>query len=403
VGLALAGFLVVIGLTGSVTVFFPELDPWLNADLIYVKPQGQALDPLEVLSKVQAADPRAHIYGIHFPKSPEHAMSGYAEGVIDPTSGVMRRVDYDQFYVNQYTGEVIGTREWGALPFERKNVFTFVYFLHYALVLPEFLGEVFMGVVALIWACDCIVGFLLTLPRRARASKKDMGFLARWKPSWLIKTRVGTNRFVFDSHRAVGLWLWLVLCMFAVSGFSFNLPTVYSAVLNKVTHYSDADVHAELPKPLTSPPITWREAKILSEKYMAEQAAANSFEIVRPYSLTYRREKGIYVYKVISSRDLTIYGETSVSLDATTGKLITVEVPTGHRAANTFTAWIKALHQATVFGFVYRAFASLVGLLTAGLAITGFLIWFRKSRARQRVRGKSAHLSADVAPAGQRT
>jgi uncharacterized iron-regulated membrane protein len=226
------------------------------------------------------------------------------------------------------------------------------------------------------------VGFLLTLPRPARGARRGSGFWSRWRPAWTIHLHGGANRLVFDWHRAAGLWLWLVLLMVAVSGFSFNLPTVYSAVMSRLTSYSDTEVHPVLPQPLVAPAVGWREAERLARAYMADLAAARGFAVERPYGLTYRREKGIYVYRVVSSRDLTNYGDTSVSLDATTGRLVAATVSTGDNAGNTFTSWIKALHQATVFGLPYRIFVSLLGLATAGLAVTGVLIWTRKWRAR---------------------
>ena len=382
VGLALAAFLVVIGLTGSITAFFPDLDPWLNPDLMTVEPRGERLDTLEVLFRLQAQDPKAHLYGVFYPKGPRDTVSAYAEGAIDPKTGFEGPIAYDQVFADPFTGERVGSRHWGDWPFERKNVFTFIYFLHYSLVLPEFLGEVFMGIVALIWAGDCIVGFLLTLPRRAHGARRGVGFLRRWRHAWTIHLHGGVNRFVFDWHRAAGLWLWLVLLMFAVSGFSFNLPTAYSAVMSRLTKYSDTEMSPTLPEPLVAPAVGWREAERLGRGYMSEQAAMLGFAVERPYGLIYRREKGIFIYRVVSSRDLTIYGDTSVSLDAMTGRLVAVEVSTGDNAGNTFTSWIKALHQATVFGLPYRIFVSVIGVVTAGLAITGVLIWNRKRRAR---------------------
>lgn len=394
VGLALAGFLVVIGLTGSVTAFFPDLDPWLNPELMTVEPRGERLDTLDVLLRLQAQDPDAHIFSVHYPKGPRGTVSAYAEPAIDPKTGSEASIAYDQVFADPYTGDRVGSRLWGDWPLERKNVFTFLYFLHYSLVLPEFLGEVFMGIVALIWAGDCIVGFLLTLPRPAHGARRGTGFWTRWRPAWTIHMHGGVNRFVFDWHRAAGLWLWLVLLMVAVSGFSFNLPSVYAAVMSRLTSYADTEVHPALPEPLLSPAIGWREAETLGRRYISEQAAARGFSVVRPYGLTYRREKGIYVYRVVSSRDLTIYGDTSVSLDATTGRLVTVTVSTGDNVGNTFTSWIKALHQATVFGLPYRIFVSVLGIVTAGLAVTGVVLWNRKRRSRARRRVQAA---SDVA------
>ena len=64
-----------------------------------------------------------------------------------------------------------GERRFGNFSFERKDLIAQIYFLHYALVLPELTGALVMGIVALIWACDCFVGLYLTLPAGGRGAQ----------------------------------------------------------------------------------------------------------------------------------------------------------------------------------------------------------------------------------------
>jgi len=409
VGLGLAGFLVIIGLTGSVIVFFPELDRWVNSELITVEPRGKVIDELALRERLQAQDPRSHVYYIHFLNEPTEAFYAYTEGAIDPATGDPFHISYDEVMANPYSGERLGQRHWGDLSFERKDLITFLYFLHYSLVLPEALGETFMGIVALIFAFDCFVGFYLTLPRRVRRNDAESTrlvhfgrFLKKWKLSWLVERGAGTNRLVFDWHRASGLWVWPMLLVFATSGVALNLPGAYSAVMSKVLHYVDNDVAPELEEPLVAPAVSWTKAKELGEKYMAEAATAHGFTINRPTALIYRRQKGTYDYRVHSSRDLVRYGATSVMIDATTGALRSVEIPTGHLSGNTATNWLNALHQAMVFGLPYRIFVSAMGLLLTALAATGVLIWWRKRNQRLRslrlrsVEGAQTRATADA-------
>jgi uncharacterized iron-regulated membrane protein len=395
VALTLALFLVVIGLTGSIIVFFPELDRWVNADLVAVEPRGEAMDVLDLRNKLAGEDPDAHIYFVHFLTSPDESFSAYAEGAIDPKTGEAKTIGYDEVFADPYTGDWLGERHWGDISLERKDLMTFLYFLHYSLVLPEALGESFMGIVAFVFALDCFVGFYLALPRLRRARQGDkpggalskaanrtVDFFRRWKPSWLIETKAGTNRLVFDTHRAGGLWVWPMLLVFALSGVALNLPQTYSAVMGKVLHLVENDTLPDLEKPLTDPAVGWREALTLGRKYMAETAAAHGFEVKYPTALVYRREQGVYEYRVYSSRDLVRYGVTGVMVDGQDGSLRSVEIPTGHLSGNTFTNWINALHQAMVFGLPYRIFVSAMGLVLVTLTITGVLIWLRKRRAR---------------------
>ena len=378
VGLALAAFLVIIGLTGSIIIFFEDLDEWANPDLRLVTPSGHHKDFLELREKFQKDEPQAHFYAIRFPEHVNDAMYFYTEPAIDPVTGEELSIDHDQVYANPYTGERLGQRMWGDFSLERKDWFTFLYFLHYSLVLPETFGEIFMGIVALVWAFDCFVGLYLTFP-----SSTNIGasFWQRWKQAWKVKTTAGSNRLVYDWHRASGLWIWPVLLLFAWSGFSFNMPRVYTAVMSQITNIENNDALPKLDTFMTNPAIDWRQALALGEKYMAEQAKEQGFTINRPSMLLYRRETGIYDYRVNSSRDVRTrqdYGYTSVAIDAMTGELRQVQVPTGQLAGNTFTTWIKSLHTAAIFGWPLKIFNCIVGLLVVALTITGVWLWLRK-------------------------
>lgn len=385
-GLALASFLIVIGATGSVIAFFPELDRWANPHLLTVTPDGPMLDPLQLRERMQTLDPHSHVYYVHVPE-PGESFSAYVEGAIDPTAGEAYAIGYDEVFANPHTGERLGTRQWGDFSLQSKDWFSQLYFLHYSLVLPEALGEGFMGIVALLWALDCLVAIVLTLPRRGtRTSAVGVarrGWWRRWMPAWKLRLDAGAARAVFDWHRASGLWLWPMLLVFAWSGFALNLPSTYQAVMQRLVPIEDVEHLPELPAPLVPPPIGWHEALALGRRYMAEQALQHGFEVQRPWAMIYRRGSGTWHYRVLSSRDVARYGQTSVAIDATTGELRGVAIPTGHRSGDTFTTWIKALHMAMVFGMPMRVFVSACGVLVVALTVTGVLVWWRKRRTRR--------------------
>jgi uncharacterized iron-regulated membrane protein len=382
-GWVLACFLVIIGATGSVISFFPQLDNWANPELLKSAPRSdvQTLDPLVLRAAMEALDPKAHVYSVHFPL-PGESFSAYVEGRIDPKSGGKHDIGYDEVFADPYTGERLGTRQWGSFSFERKDWFTQLYFLHYSLVLPEELGEGFMGVVALFWAFDCVIALALTLPRRG-GKNSPRGYWQRWLPAWKPKLAAGANRATFDWHRASGLWLWPMLLVFAWSGFALNLPSVYEKVMSQIVQVDNIDHPPKLARPLESPAVGWTQALALGERYMREQAERHGFEIERPWGLIYRRETGTWYYRVRSSRDVVRFGATSVAIDAQTGAFKGVAIPTGHRSGDTFTSWIKALHMGMVGGVPMQLFVSACGLLVVVLSLTGVAISIRKMRTRR--------------------
>jgi hypothetical protein len=54
--------------------------------------------------------------------------------------------------------------------------------------------------------------------------------------------------------------------LFARSGFCFNVPRGYTAVMSKITHIEDNNALPKLDTPLTNSAIDWRQAVSLGER-----------------------------------------------------------------------------------------------------------------------------------------
>jgi uncharacterized iron-regulated membrane protein len=402
VGLVLALLLVIIGATGSVIAWFDPLDEFVNPHLRHVEPMGERLPALRIREIVEAQDPRSSVYFFRFPEAADESWRAFVTGRVDPVTGAAAQLDYDEVFANPYTGERLGQRLWGDFSLQPKDLVTQIYFLHYSLVLPEALGTGILGWVALIWALDCVFALVLTFPlMRHVGGASGRGWWSRWKSAWGIKWSAGTNRVVFDVHRAASLWIWAMLLVFAISGFALNLPGMYEAGLKRVTDFQDIEEQTASKAPLPVPAIGWDEGLRLARQYMSEQAAAHDFTVVRPLAFTYRRGKGAYFYRVVSDRDLGKQGKTTIGIDGTTGKLMGIEIPTGQNAGNTLTSWATSLHMAAVGGWLWRICVSLLGLAVMALSITGVAIYLRKRQSRRRqVRTSQGSTSASAMQAG---
>lgn len=387
VGLVLAALLIIIGATGSVIAWFDPLDEFVNPQLRHVEPQGERLSPLRIRELVEAQDPKSSVYFFRFPRDPHESWRGFATGRVDPATGKAAVLDYDEVFANPYTGERLGQRLWGNFSLERADLLTQIYFLHFSLVLPEALGTSVLGWVAFVWALDCLFALVLTFPlMRHVGGGNGRGWWSRWRAAWGIKWSAGTNRAVFDVHRAMSLWIWVLLLVFAISGFALNLPAVYEAALEKVTRFQDIEEHFAPASPLTTPPIGWNQALRLAQQHMADQAKSHNFTVERPLAFTYRRAKGAYFYRVASDRDLGDQGKTTIGIDGTTGELMGIELPTGDNAGNTLTSWATSLHMAMVGGWIWRLCVTVLGLGIVVLSMTGVMIFVRKRQSREKTK-----------------
>jgi uncharacterized iron-regulated membrane protein len=395
-GLSLALFLAVAGFTGIFLSWIDELEVATAPELHLSSPPSPNAEPMDVLTlrdQVLARYPDASVDFVPLEIEPGRNLRLHLHW-IDPKTGLEREdgPGWDDLFIDPYTGEERGRREWGDIGQGVKNLMPFVYRLHYSFALGDWAMLVF-GIAALVWVLDCFVGFYLTLPTRTRRRSgappaiNRQSWFARWKPSWLIRWKASRYKLNFDLHRAGGLWLWPILLVFAWSSVSFNLPQVYVPVMKQFGAEDARETYlaALLPAARHDPRLNFQQA-LERGKTLAREESARAGLALRPEGETYLwhvPEAGSYVYGFTTSADISKHGMgTSVVFDSNTGKLTSVQIPTGVNAANTVTTWISALHTAHVGGLPWRIAVSVIGALVTMLTVTGIVIWMRKRGGR---------------------
>ncbi len=397
VGLSMAGFLLMAGVTGSLLAWNDELDAFIRPDLFLATPptpEAKMLDPFILRGLVQDAYPTSLAAVVPFQREAGHSSIFRIYPRHDPATGKAGASVADQVFVNPYTGAILGDRKWGDLTQGTKNLMPFIYRLHYSLALGV-IGSYVFGVVALLWTLDCFVGACLTFParrkKRIRSAKeviqspiREASWLRRWWSSWLIRWHGGSYKVNFDLHRAGGLWLWMMMLVLAWSSVSFNLPEVYNPVMKGLfaVQPDSRDVNSMV-LPKLQPVLDWQDAHRVGRTLMAQQAHQHGFQILHEDILMHDSRKNIYRYDVKSDRDIrTEGGNTRITFDADSGALRSVWLPTGAAAGDTIRMWLTSLHMAEVWGLPMKIFICLTGLGTALLSVTGFIIWWKKRRAK---------------------
>lgn len=385
VGLAMAAFLVVAGLTGSMMAFYPELDALLNPELLVAQRPADGsppLDPFVLRDRLLEQLPRD--------KAKE------VRGVlleVDPDRTANYWVDGRETFVDPYSGKIVGSREFGSIREGKKSFLTFLYELHFTLGIGD-VGAFLFGCVALLWTLDCFVGAYLTFPPASRGDEQRARkpWLVRWLPAWLLKTSK-LFALVFTWHRASGLWLWLMFLVFAWSAVALNLGEVYEPVMETVFGAAP-DPWKQLPKlpsPREEPRLSLREAHQHARAAMATEARERGFAVHRELSLHYDPARGTYSYGVDSSLDISErLAETHLVIDGDTGKKLLFVEPIGKNTGSQISAWLIALHFGSlrIFGITYRWFVCVLGVVVAALSVTGVWIWWEKRSGRKR-RAKS--------------
>ncbi len=380
VGLSLAAFLIVVGLTGSALVFQHELDAWLNPSLFKSESFAEPLAVQELITRVESSDPRSYATYVAFPETPGDS----AMVRLSPRPGfTVDDLGYTEAYTNPGTGEVLGRRHWGSCCFERENLVPWIYRLHYTLHMPGRLGSWLIGSVALLWSIDCLIGLYLTFPRRSP-------FFARWWKAWKVKTSAGTPRMTFDLHRATGLWLWGVLLVLAISGVYFNLNReVFRPV---VEAFSEATPYPfETRSDLQIMPgqqlIDFDTALASAGREAARLGWTNSVRgVAFSESLAYY---SIY-YQPFDDIRAGMSGPL-VYVDARDGAIVDKRVPLSGTAADVIYSLQFPVHSGQIAGLPGRLVIFLAGVVTALLSVTGVMVWARRTLRTASCTIRTAH------------
>jgi len=381
-GLAMALFLVIEGLTGSMLAFNAQLTKLFNPRLFVVSPKPGAapLDPATLAARVSQLVPQARM--AYFARVRDDQVVLRCSSVADPVTGKPYDIGFGYLVLDPYTGEELGRlKEGGYSEGFLPNVMPFIYSLHTSLALGATGGWI-LFVVAVVWSVDCFVGFYLTLPTSLRR------FWPRFGRAWQVKWGGGAFRLNFDLHRAGGLWLWPLLLVFAWS--SVNLVDhlgVYEWVMGRLFDYEGTStwITKFYPHhPIGEPKLNWQAAQTAGDKLIREQAASEGFKVVKPVSLNFFGYSGRYNYSVQTNRLFPRDRLATVFFDANSGVFASTLETRTERLGNTVSNWLRALHMITdpVDYLAYRVVVFIVGLGIAMLSVTGIYIWWRKRRAR---------------------
>lgn len=360
-GLFVGALLVVFGLTGSILVFWQEIDDWLNPALLTVDvpPLGQdAYRPLgEMLAAaLQAALPGSRITQVYGAPIRERVVAVYVE---HPSKAWAR------IFVDPYRAKVIGLRSYGAAEWVPSSFMDLVFALHYTLFIGE-TGVTLAAIAALLLILSLLTGIIVWWPR-----------LGQWRQAFVIKWPTTPFRFLFDLHKTVSLYLCLVLGAVLLSGIDMNMngPYVWVVQLFSPATRGPAQAPQSMPVPGLAP--------IGAERAVAITTATYPDGVLSGVAMP-DGETGVYVVGRRHVPGLSAFwSERTVAIDQYSGAILDVRDPTTRRSAGeTFLDWQWPLHSGQAFGMTGRLLVFLSGLACPVIYVTGLLMWWRKRKSR---------------------
>jgi uncharacterized iron-regulated membrane protein len=342
VGVALAPLLCVLGVTGAILVFQPEVEDATNAALTRVDPRGLPL-PLAELGRRLAGDfGGAELSEVVFPGRPDRA-----DRVVLALPGGADTA----LFVDPYTAAVRGAThaEWtlGA-----------VHRLHTKLAVNG--GSAVVGWTAAGLLFLCVSGLTL------------------WWPGKIFSVvRTGSRRRVlFHLHNALGFWAWGGLLVLGATGVAIHWGEGTLVLAARATGVS-------IPPPFPRPGARCAPERSLDpDRLLALASAAAPGARVTWLDLGAPGSTPIRV-AMKYPEDHTPAGRTNVFLDRCSGAVVSRvssrEAPVAYRAVR---MWNRELHTGDILGWPTRVLAALASLSLPLVATTGPLLWLSRRRRR---------------------
>ena len=367
-GLTLGAMLAVVGLTGSLIVFWQPIDAALNPAL-FEQSAGctegtyRPLDELIVAGN-SAAPANGQLRSLFYP-NPERRLFTATYHV--PVPGADWNDRYSVF-IDPCSGAVTGTRfldsqlrPWGGPLIKVINR------IHTSLLLNFpglWLGNHLLSFGSVLLIASIVIGIYLWWPRNGR-----------WKNALKFKRNAGIERFNYDLHKTVGISAGLLLLISLFSGIHMYSP--WAELIDRGVNLFSPVTR------LQSVPIFFQPTTVEKQIISPEQAvriATGSISSGHPISFSLPSdERGVYSI----SLETDAVWDSEVSVDQYSGKVLQLYTPSNATAGDHFLGWLFPLHTGRAFGLPGRILVLVLGLVPTVLYVTGFIRWRQKQRAKR--------------------
>ncbi|MDD1622264.1 MAG: PepSY domain-containing protein [Methylococcaceae bacterium] len=351
-GLWLGLLLSVAGLTGSLLVFYIELDEWLNPELAVNQSSLDRQSYEMIFQSLLGAEPhRQHAWRLEIPEHPQRMITArYYKPEETEHQGFAPLL----VSVDPYSGAVVAKRFWGQF------AMTWLYDLHYTLLLDQG-GKIAMAIVGLLLIVSLISGVYLWWPP-----------LHKLRSALSFKKSASPERLNYDLHKTGGVYNLIVLAMLAVTGIALEIPEYINPAIGFFS-----PLHKP-PKPESSPAsngkrISLDQAVAIAQRQFPE---ARLCWIETPDG-----EKGSYRINLRQAGEPSRrFPKTNVWIDQFSGHILAIGDPKQHTTGDSIIAWLHPLHSGEAILMPGRMLVFAAGLACPLLFVTGVIRWRHKRR-----------------------
>ena len=350
-GLVLGLLFVLTGLTGSLLVFYIEIDEWLNPEITFTPTKEAWQSYEEIFQTLRTAHPtRKRAWRLEVPSRRGQMITAryYKPKETSDISFAPLMV-----WVNPQTGEIASSRFWGSF------TMTWLYNLHYRLLL-DMPGRTLLTFLGICFLFSLGTGMYLWWPRK--------NF---FKPAFTLKKDGSAKRVLYDLHKLNGIYALIFLLILVSTGTLLDFPWIKQAVNSFSQLYTPLHTHS-LPNQ-ASTRITVDEAVTIGQ---------SQFPVARiKWIETPDGPGGSYRINLWQPGEPSRrFPKTNVWIDQYTGKVLSIRDVNNDSPGGTFLRWLHPLHSGQVFDLPGRILVCLSGMVPLVLYVTGITMWWRRRR-----------------------
>lgn len=349
VALVFGVFIVLLGVTGSIMAFEPEIEHLRYHNVVYVQPEGSPMTLAQIREAVHRYNPAATIQLYQLASEPNYS---YQVLVGDQV-----------LFVNQYNGKVLGAIT------DQFDWQGYIHQLHLRLAMLDkgrTFGEITIkssGVASLFLV---LTGAYLWWPTKRVA----------------IAGKPSSRRFWFDVHNTFGIVSLVFVLILVLTGLVIGFEDQTTPLLYRLTNSQ--------PPPrlrLQATPIEGKTPITPDEALAIARAAAPG---AAPILINTVEGKNVYRISARYPEDRTPGGRTRIAIDPYSGKVLMLvdsrSGPAGYRLQNLN----RAIHTGDIFGEPSKAIMSLASLIMALQLVSGVVMWLKRRAAEKRSRKAAA-------------
>ncbi|MBD9357881.1 PepSY-associated TM helix domain-containing protein [Methylomonas albis] len=374
-GLSLGLIIAMVGLSGSLLVFYIDLDEWLNPQLIISESTTQRQSYEDIFQALRRTEPtRQRGWRLEIPEDPQRAITAryYKPGETAHHGFAPLTLSVDPF-----TGTVLANRFWGEF------AMTWLYDLHYKLLLDD-LGKILMAILGGLLLISLVSGVYLWWPP-----------LHKLKSALSLKRNASRERLNYDLHKLAGVYSLIVIMVLAVTGIALEIPQYVNPILG---YFSPLQA-----SPAPKSAITQNNPARISLDQAVAVGQARFPQARLCWIETPHDANGSYRINLRQTGEPSQrFPKTNVWVDQYSGQVLAVSNPDELGSSDTIINWLHPLHTGEAFGLTGQLLVLISGLLCPLLFITGVIRWLQKRRGRpmrhrqQRHTAKNQPLSPEL-------